>query len=207
LPTPSAPAPIDAPAVRKGTLRPDEARTLLRAFRPKPWPTDRAAAATEIDRLQVGANAYVVWLSDGLQDDGTDKLTERLRRFDGLQVVLPDTASAPILLLPPAAEGRDLKVKALRAVADGPRRVAVQASDEQGRVVARIDVDFAATPPNCATAWPGSMSKHRAAPVAPCCSTSATAAAPLRCWAKSRRPTASRCCRKSTSSRRRWTRM
>ena len=143
--TGTAPAPIDAPAVRKGTLRPDEARTLLRAFRPKPWPTDRAAAAAEIDRLQVGANAYVVWLSDGLQDDGTDKLTERLRRFDGLQVVLPDTASAPILLLPPAAEGRDLKVKALRAVADGPRRVAVQASDEQGRVVARIDVDFAAT--------------------------------------------------------------
>ena len=54
------------------------ARTLLRAFRPKPWSTDRAAAAAEIDRLQVGANAYVVWLSDGLQDDGADKLTERL---------------------------------------------------------------------------------------------------------------------------------
>ena len=34
---------------------------------------------------------------------------------------------------------------ALRPAADGPRKVAVQAADEQGRVVARIDVDFAAT--------------------------------------------------------------
>src|ERR1700750_2495741 len=44
-----APLPLDAPAVRKGALRPDETRTILRAFRPKPWPTDRAAAANEID--------------------------------------------------------------------------------------------------------------------------------------------------------------
>lgn len=143
--TGTAPLPIDAPTVRKGALRPDEARTLLRAFRPKPWPTDRAAAAAEIDRLQLGNSAYVVWLSDGLQDEGTDRLTERLRRFDGLQVVLPDAATTPILLLPPSAEDRDLKVKAQRANADGPRRIAVQAADEQGRVVARIDVDFAPT--------------------------------------------------------------
>ena len=40
----TAPAPLDAPSVRRGALRPDETRTLLRAFRPKPWPTDRAAA-------------------------------------------------------------------------------------------------------------------------------------------------------------------
>ena len=63
----------------------------------------------------------------------------------GLQVVVPDQATTPLLLLPPVAEGRDLKVRALRPVADGPRKTAVQAADEQGRVVARIDLDFAAT--------------------------------------------------------------
>ena len=126
-------------------MRPDETRTLLRAFRPKPWPTDRAAAVTNIDQMQVDPGAYVVWLSDGLEDEGAAKLTERLRRFDGLQVVLPDQATTPLLLLPPAAEGRDLKVQALRPVADGPRKIAIQASDDQGRVVARIDLDFAAT--------------------------------------------------------------
>jgi len=143
--TGTAPAPLDAPAVRRGAMRPDEARTLLRAFRPKPWPTDRAAAVTTIDQMQVDASAHVVWLSDGLEDEGTPKLTERLRRFDGLQVLLPDQAATPLLLLPPAAEGRDLKVRALRPVADGPRKTAIQASDEQGRVVARIDLDFAAS--------------------------------------------------------------
>jgi len=143
--TGTAPAPLDAPAMRKGAMRPDEARTLLRAFRPKPWPTDRAAAVTVIDQMQVDPGAYVMWLSDGLEDEGAAKLVERLRRFDGMQVVLPDQATTPLLLLPPAAEGRDLKVQALRPVADGPRKVAVQAADEQGRIVARIDLDFPAT--------------------------------------------------------------
>lgn len=141
----TAPTPIDAPTMRKGALRPDETRTILRAFRPKPWPTDRAAAVAEIDQMQIDSGAYAVWLSDGLDDEGAARLTERLRRFDGLLVSLPDTASTPLLLMPPVAEGRELKVRALRPVADGPRKAAVQASDEQGRVVARIDLDFAAT--------------------------------------------------------------
>jgi hypothetical protein len=141
----TAPASVDAPAMRHGELRPEEARTLLRAFRPKPWPTDRAVAAAEIDRMQVSSSAYAVWLSDGLEDAGTDKLTDRLRRFAGLEVVLPDQATTPLLLLPPSAAGRDLKVRALRPVADGPRKTAIQAADDQGRVVARIDLDFPAT--------------------------------------------------------------
>src|SRR5262249_23775999 len=141
----TAPAPLDAATARRGALRPDEARTLLRALRPKPWPTDRAAAVTAIDQMQVDPNAYAVWLSDGLEDEGVQKLADRLRRFDGLQALLPDRAAPPLLLLPPSAEGRDLKVQALRAVADGPRRVAVQASDEQGRAVARLDLDFSPT--------------------------------------------------------------
>lgn len=141
----TAPAPIDQAATRRGALRPDETRTILRAFRPKPWPTDRAAAAAELDQMQIDPGAYAVWLSDGLEDEGAARLTERLRRFDGLQVVLPDQANTPLLLLPPVAEGRDLKVRALRPAADGPRKAAVQAADEQGRVVARIDIDFAAT--------------------------------------------------------------
>ncbi|MBV8392782.1 MAG: DUF4159 domain-containing protein, partial [Alphaproteobacteria bacterium] len=74
-----------------------------------------------------------------------DKLGERLAKFDGLEIVLPDAATEPLLLLPPAAEGRDLRVKALRPVADGPRKTAIQASDDQGRVVARIELDFAPT--------------------------------------------------------------
>lgn len=143
--TGTAPLPLDAPSVKRGAMRPEEARTILRAFRPKPWPTDRAAAVTAIDQMQVDPSAYVVWLSDGLEDEGTPRLTERLRKFDGLQVLLPDQAATPLLLLPPVAEGRDLKVQALRPSGDGPRKVAIQASDDGGRIVARIDLDFAAT--------------------------------------------------------------
>src|SRR5471030_2494909 len=51
----TAPPPLDAPAARRGALRPDETRTILRAFRPKPWPTDRAAAVAEIDQMKIDA--------------------------------------------------------------------------------------------------------------------------------------------------------
>jgi hypothetical protein len=141
----TAPPPIDQPVTRKGALRPDESRTVLRAWRPKPWPVDRAAAVTEIDQLRVDSGAYAVWLSDGIDDEGALKLGDRLKRFDSLQVVMPDASHAPLLLLPPQAEGRDLKLRALRATADGPRKAAVQASDEHGRVVARIEIDFPST--------------------------------------------------------------
>ncbi|MBS0517542.1 MAG: DUF4159 domain-containing protein [Proteobacteria bacterium] len=141
----TAPASLDTPTLRRGAMRPEEARTLLRAMRPKPWPTDRAAAAAELDRMSVDAGAYAVWLSDGLQDQGTDQLGNRLRRFSGLQVILPDQATTPLVLLPPDTQGRDLKLRALRASADGPRKIAVQAADEQGRALARIEVDFPAT--------------------------------------------------------------
>ena len=209
--TGTAPLPLDAPAARKGAMRPDEARTILRAFRPKPWPTDRAAAVTAIDQMQVDPGAYVVWLSDGLEDEGTARLAERLRKFDGLQVLLPDQAATPLLLLPPVAEGRDLKVQALRPAADGPRKIAVQASDEGGRIVARIDARLRRhrdqgrrRPADAArAAQPHGPSRHRdpgRRGLAPCCSTSAIAAGPSPSWASGRPPPASRCCRRSTSS-------
>ncbi len=141
----TAPQPLDAPAVRRGALRPEEARTILRALKPKPWPTDRAAAAAEIDKMKIDRSAYAVWLSDGLDEAGSDKLGDRLKQFSGLEVVLPDAATTPLVLLPPDAEGRDLKVRALRPVADGPRTTAIQASDEQGHVVARVEIAFPAT--------------------------------------------------------------
>ncbi|MBS0222632.1 MAG: DUF4159 domain-containing protein [Proteobacteria bacterium] len=141
----TAPQPLDAPAPKQGALRPEEARTLLRAMQPKPWPTDRAAAVAQLDHMDIDSNAYAVWLSDGLAGPGAEKLTARLRALGGLEVVLPDQATTPLVLLPPDAEGRDLKVRALRPVADGPRKTAIRAEDEQGRVVARIDLDFAAT--------------------------------------------------------------
>src|SRR5437899_7314318 len=55
-----------------------------------------------------------------------------LSLHDALPIlVLPDASNTPLLLLPPNAEGRDLKVSALRPVADGPRKTAIQAADDQ----------------------------------------------------------------------------
>ena len=131
---------------QRGAMRPDEARTLLRAFRPKPWPTDRAAAVTD-HRPDAGRSRRLCRVAER-RPGGRRRAPSSpnaCAASTACRSSLPDQATTPLLLLPPAAEGRDLKVQALRPVADGPRKVAVQASDEQGRVVARIDLDFAAT--------------------------------------------------------------
>src|SRR5260370_6844022 len=47
----TAPAPLDAPAMRKGAMRPDEPRTLLPPFRPKPSPPAPPAPPPTLDHI------------------------------------------------------------------------------------------------------------------------------------------------------------
>src|SRR5262249_49411761 len=47
----TAPSAPDDSQIQRGAMRAEEARALIRALRPKPWPTDRAAAIADIDRL------------------------------------------------------------------------------------------------------------------------------------------------------------
>jgi hypothetical protein len=141
----TAPAGGDDAPLQRGAMRADEARALIRAMRPKSWPTDRAAAAAELDRQQLAGPMHVAWLADGLDSPDAARLAGKLEALGTLEVVLPDGARMPMLLLPPSTGGRDMTFRVQRVAADGPRRVAVQASDEQGRIVARAEMDFAPT--------------------------------------------------------------
>lgn len=138
----TAPPALDEAPLPRGLLRPNDARAALRALKPKPWPTDRAAAARAAAALELPSDGTVVWIGDGLQDGGTDAFAQALQRFGALQVLLPEAEVAPVLLLPPTVVGTDLRVRAERA-GGGPMRYGVQASDEQGRALARVELDFA----------------------------------------------------------------
>ncbi len=141
----TAPAAADDAALPRGAIRAEEARALIRALKPRPWPVDRAAAAAELERRNLTGPMHVAWLADGLDSPEAARLAARLEQFGTLEVVLPDAARTPLVLLPPNTGGQEMVFRAQRAAADGPRRVAVQASDEQGRIVARAELDFAPT--------------------------------------------------------------
>jgi hypothetical protein len=141
----TAPAALDEAQPQRGLLRPDEARAVLRALKPKPWPVDRAIAANEIGRVTIPQPAHVVWLSDGLEAPDTTRYGERLAALGTLEVVRPQATRAPMVLLPPALAGRELRVSARRPSGDGPRRVAVQGVDDRGALLARGFIDFAPT--------------------------------------------------------------
>ncbi|MBM3623094.1 MAG: DUF4159 domain-containing protein [Alphaproteobacteria bacterium] len=141
----TAPPALDEAQPQRGLLRPDEARAVLRALKPKPWPADRAAAANEIGRVSIPRPAHVVWLSDGLESPDTARYGERLAALGTLEVVRPAAPRAPMVLMPPALAGRELKVTARRPSGDGPRRIAVQGVDDRGALLARGFIDFAPT--------------------------------------------------------------
>ena len=113
----------------------------------------------------------------------------------------------------PTPRAATSRCTALRPVADGPRKTAVQAADDQGRVVARIELDFAATATKgegvaagaAGAAQPHGAARHRGAGRRGqhgAARRAHRAAGRSRSWASRPPPTASRCCRRSTSSRR-----
>lgn len=140
----TAPPAIDEQPLPRGLMRPADARALIGALQPKPWPTDRAALARSLDATPYGTDATVVWVSDGLDGPATAPLADRLTAIGALQLLLPEGGVAPIALLPPSVQGGELVLRAARPPADQPRRIAVQASDEQGRALARMEMEFAA---------------------------------------------------------------
>jgi hypothetical protein len=87
----------------------------------------------------------VVWLSDGLDSKDLRTAADRLLKLGSLEVVRPESSRTALVLLQPEAGGRDLKAKVLRPSADGPRRIAVQGSDDRGAIVARTMLDFGPT--------------------------------------------------------------
>ncbi len=123
-------------------LRAAEARNLIQALQPKPWPADRARALAAIDEGEMPASAHVVWLSDGLEDGAVAALAARLQRFGNLQLITDAPEKLARALPPPKAEGANLTVKVLRADAAKEFSLWLRGSGEDGRVLVREPVDF-----------------------------------------------------------------
>ncbi|MCW3477910.1 DUF4159 domain-containing protein, partial [Limobrevibacterium gyesilva] len=139
-----ATAPSAAGAAPQATLPMPvpELRPRLEALRPKPWPSDRAAAASALqDWKQGGA---VVYLADGLTD-GPDweRFAEALSAIGPLTELRAEDAPAR-LLLPPRTEADRLVARVAQAPRPVPDEVPVLAQSGDGRTLARVTAGFAA---------------------------------------------------------------
>ena len=132
----------DAPPEASGLLSAAEARRLLQGLKPKPWPSDRAAALEAVEALSLPGSAHVVWLSDGLAGPDDDALARALQQLGSLHVLREEGDGLARLALAPVTEGVDLVARALRADAGGAGAAAVLAIAGDGRIVTKAPLIF-----------------------------------------------------------------
>ena len=161
-------APADGgPLTLIGPLAANEARGAAESLAPQAWPGDRALAAKALDSLPHGRAMRVVWVSDGLDDEGTASLAAKLETFGQLEIVLPAARDLPQMLMTPVSTPTGgTKLRLLRP-AGGAARDQVRALDEQGRSLALVDIDWesGAHSATAETEWPGEL-KNRIARLA-----------------------------------------
>jgi len=132
------------PVAVSGLLRPAEARRIAKALKPKPWPSDRAAARAAANEIAVEGSAHAVWLSDGIADAAAEGLAQRLQQFGSLQVYLDGEPSRARLLRAPKAESEGLAVPVERVGTRGEAKLTLRFSADDGRLLGREDARFAA---------------------------------------------------------------
>jgi hypothetical protein len=125
-------------------MRPPEARAVLRALEPKPWPVDRLAARAAIETARDLEQAAVVYLTDGMDDRAVALFVERMQRLGSVELRLDDLDGRARLLLPPVAEPSALAATARRVATSTPAAAFVRASAEDGRLLAREELRWAA---------------------------------------------------------------
>ncbi len=121
-----------------------EARTLLRALKPLPWPVDRIAALARLKTIVLPGGSLAIWLSDGLESGGALALADYLRRHSSLEVLTAGRARRPVLLLPGKPLAKDLEAVVESLPAGEPRRFRIKARSADGRLLARRTVTLEA---------------------------------------------------------------
>ena len=140
----TAPGPDGAPpGPGAGPLAAGDAAAAVAALEPKPWPTDRRAAAAAVQAFDMRRPAAAIWIGDGLEEGAAYGFAEALQRLGRLDVLRPEPEARARLLRPPKREARRVAVRVERAGRRGAETVTVEALDEDGLRLAAVEVAFA----------------------------------------------------------------
>ncbi len=131
-------------ALVSGVLQPNDARGRVDALRPKPWPSDRNAAAAALRTLKSTGNATVFWLSDSLDHEDSAAFIDTLQDYGSVRVLRDDDIDLPRLVLPADEGSAGLSVTVRRAAANGTATAEVRALAEDGRVLGTSGAVFEA---------------------------------------------------------------
>jgi hypothetical protein len=121
-----------------------DAKAMVQALKPLPWPSDRGAALKALDQSGVGGAMRILWVTDGLSDPQADALAARLNALGVLDVVGPPPSAIARQLLPPQNDGGPWKIVARRAAAGTGEPITVRVSDTAGRTLMLGEGAFAA---------------------------------------------------------------
>ena len=145
-------------------------RTLAESLEPKPWTVDRAGAlaalkatGSEALRPAQAAGLAVIWLADGMAATRQTEPGEtgagdvraalqadraflaELQRLGPVTAYLPEPRSLPLTLSrAPARDGGPDTLTVSRPQATGPAAARVRLVDDEGRLLASVDLGFAA---------------------------------------------------------------
>ncbi|WP_300302992.1 DUF4159 domain-containing protein [Ferrovibrio sp.] len=143
-------APASGEAVQPGPLMPaGDLRPVVAALQPKAWSSDRAAVVQALIQARLPESAETIWLSDGLQDDASGEaaytLAEWLLRLGPLSVITAGRDDLSLALLPPSVSAQsDIITLRRPAGANDTRSLTLRAATDQGRILARETMSFAA---------------------------------------------------------------
>lgn len=128
-------------------LTANEALSVLKGLKPRPWADDLNALSTFLEKDPHNKNfkGTTLWLSDGLQKPGTDRLAKALARGGPLLMKKPENRNLPSLLKPARALRPEPSVLLdAPAGAGNGLPVAIQLLGERGQILDERRIDFPA---------------------------------------------------------------
>jgi hypothetical protein len=137
-------APGSGAAPELSLSRPADAHAAAAALRPRPWPENRKDALERLNRLAPSGVAEIVWLSDGIDNGDAAEFAAGLEKFGPLRVLAESGNDLPRLLAPADPEDKDLTALVTRADPALPETLNVRAVGDDGRLLARGEVNVAA---------------------------------------------------------------
>lgn len=115
-----------------------DAKSRIGRLEPRPWRPNRADAAERLARTQ-GNFDRIVWISDGLNDDGAAALTAELQRRGPVIVHAPALTARAIIAASVTPQG---VIAELRRAANGSAVAAIAAETAEGRSLGAAEVNF-----------------------------------------------------------------
>lgn len=121
-----------------------EAKELAQGIQPRPWRVDRLAAVESLEALNLEKSAHLLWLSDGMADEESERFLQRLRGLGGVTVLRDQSGGLAKVIRPPEDDGLELVVPIERTASEGNETITLSALADDGVIVAREAVTFEA---------------------------------------------------------------